>query len=584
MCCKNETFSQPNLIFNPSFEQLDTCLGGGNALINIQNFGWYSYSTADIYTDCALSSFFYVPNNRLGFQYPVSGNNYAGIQTYCMFSPFCNDYKEYITGQIISTLKPGKTYCGSIYVSLVDTDRVACNDMGMAFTNSIPTGPFGQTLINIVPQITNNPATNPLTDKINWMKIKGSFIANGTEQYITIGNFKFAAQSDTIDLNFNTPFEHQSYYYLDDVSLYELKALNSKDTVVCPQTNFSQLLKAYSDYDSYLWNTGDTTKDITITQPGTYWVTASNWCGTVTDTITVSVFDTLSVQNPLGANLGLCPEQFPYNLAVLPQYQNSLFNYTWSTGSDSISTFIQNEGVYHINASYLCGSVQDTITVNLLPTPQINLGNDTSLCIGQSLMLDGGENTNYFWNTGDTKRIITVSNNGLYSVTVTNTFNCVKTEGISISFEQESANILPPDTTVFVSQLPVSIHAYSGFSNFEWSNGNTSESIDINQEGIYYLKAIDSNGCVVYDTINVSVKELSLIIPSIISQGQAFFISNLPPNSNLKIYNALGQLIYINSNYQNNFVPIIATAIYYVELNYTDNKKEQTYRGKLLVK
>ena len=228
--------------------------------------------------------------------------------------------------------------------------------------------------------------------------------------------------------------------------------------------------------------------------------------------------------------------------------------------------------------------MQDTITVNLLPTPQINLGNDTSLCIGQSLILDGGENTNYFWSTGDTTRNITVSNNGLYSVTVTNTFNCVKTESISINFEQESANILPPDTTVFVSQLPVSITANSGFSNFEWSNGSTSESIEVNEEGIYYLKAIDLNGCVVYDTISVSVKELSLIILGIIFPGEAFVISNLPPNSNLKIYNALGQLIYINSSYQNNYVPIIATAIYYVELIYTDNKKEQTYRGKLLVK
>ncbi len=583
MCCRNETFCQPNLIFNPSFEQLDTCWGGPQILTDIQYFGWYSFSGAVLYTDCILSSYF-VPYNHLGFQYPISGNNYAAIQTYCMRIPVCNDFKAYVSGQILSPLKQGKTYCGSIYVSLVDTDRVACNDMGMAFTNSIPTGTFGQTLSNIVPQIANNPATNPLTDKINWMQIKGSFIASGNEQFVTIGNFKFAAQSDTIDLNFYTHFQHESTYYLDDVSLYELKALHSRDTVVCPQSNFSQVLKAYSDYDNYLWNTGDTTKDITITQPGTYWVTASNWCGTVTDTITVSIFDTLAVQNPLGANLGLCPEQFPSTLSILPQYQNSLSNFIWSTGSDSVNTLIQNEGVYYINASYLCGSVNDTITVSLSPTPQINFGNDTTLCIGQSLILDAGENTNYFWNTGDSTRNITVSNNGLYSVTVTNTFNCVKTESISINFEQESADILPPDTTVFASQLPVSITANSGFSNFEWSNGSTSESIDINQEGIYYLKAIDLNGCVVYDTIRVSIKELSLIIPSILFPGQAFVISNLPPNSNLKIYNALGQLIYIYSNYQNNFVPIVAHAIYFVELIYSDNGKENIYRGKLLIK
>jgi hypothetical protein len=584
MSCKNEIFSQPNLIFNPSFEQLDTCLGGFNALSNIQNFGWYSYSTADIYTDCALSDF-YVPNNIWGIQNPANGNNYAGIQTYCTNIIFCpNDFKEYLTGQILISLKQGRTYCGSMFISLIDTSTIACNDMGMAFTNTIPTVPFGQTLSSIMPQIANDPATNPLTDKINWMEIKGSFIANGTEEYITIGNFKHSVQSDTINLNFNTPYVHESYYYIDDVSLYELKALHNRDTLVCPQTNFSQVLKAYSDYDSYLWNTGDTTKDITINQPGTYWVTASNWCGTVTDTITVSVFDTLSVQNPLGADFGLCQEQFPGTISILPQYQSSLFNVSWSTGSDSVSATIPKEGVYYLTASHLCGSIVDSIQVNLYPAPQINLGNDTTLCLGQSIVLDAGENANYFWNLGDTTRNITVSNNGIYSVTVTNTFNCVKTENISINFEQESANILPSDTTVFVSQLPISIQANIGFTILEWSNSSTSQSIEIYQEGIYYLKAIDTNGCIVYDTISVSIKELSLIIPTILFSEQAFQITNLPGQSKLKIYNALGELIYYNQNYQNNYVPIVANAIYFVELIYSDNGKENIYRGKLLIK
>jgi hypothetical protein len=471
-----------------------------------------------------------------------------------------------------------------MFISLVDTSTIACNDMGMAFTSAIPTGPFGQTLSSIMPQIANDPATNPLTDKINWMEIKGSFIANGTEEYITIGNFKHSVQSDTINLNFNTPYVHESYYYIDDVSLYELKALHNRDTLVCPQTNFSQVLKAYSDYDSYLWNTGDTTKDITINQPGTYWVTASNWCGTVTDTITVSVFDTLSVQNPLGADFGLCQEQFPGTISILPQYQSSLFNVSWSTGSDSVSATIPKEGVYYLTASHLCGSIVDSIQVNLYPAPQINLGNDTTLCLGQSMVLDAGENANYFWNLGDTTRNITVSNNGIYSVTVTNTFNCVKTENVSINFEQESANILPSDTTVFVSQLPISIQANIGFTILEWSNSSTSQSIEIYQEGIYYLKAIDTNGCIVYDTISVSIKELSLIIPTILFSEQAFQITNLPGQSKLKIYNALGELIYYNQNYQNNYVPIVANAIYFVELIYSDNGKENIYRGKLLIK
>ncbi|MFN5385477.1 MAG: hypothetical protein ACK5CO_01490, partial [Bacteroidota bacterium] len=220
MCCKNEIFSQPNLIFNPSFEELiDTCQITGQPFISFEKYGWFSFSTADLFHSCyPVGSFYSVPNNIWGIQNPATGNNYAGISTYCMRFPVCNDYKEYITGQIITPLKQGRTYCGSMFISLIDTSTIACNDMGMAFTNTIPTGPFGQTLSSIMPQISNNPFTNPLTDKINWMELKGSFIANGTEEYITIGNFKHSVQSDTINLNFNTPYVHESYYYIDDVS------------------------------------------------------------------------------------------------------------------------------------------------------------------------------------------------------------------------------------------------------------------------------------------------------------------------------------------------------------------------------
>jgi len=278
------------------------------------------------------------------------------------------------------------------------------------------------------------------------------------------------------------------------------------------------------------------------------------------------------------------PRTISGTISILPQYQSSLFNVSWSTGSDSVSATIPKEGVYYLTVSHLCGSIVDSIQVNLYPAPQINLGNDTTLCLGQSIVLDAGENANYFWNLGDTTRNITVSNNGIYSVTVTNTFNCVKTENISINFEQESANILPSDTTVFVSQLPISIQANIGFTILEWSNSSTSQSIEIYQEGIYYLKAIDTNGCIVYDTISVSIKELSLIIPTILFSEQAFQITNLPGQSKLKIYNALGELIYYNQNYQNNYVPIVANAIYFVELIYSDNGKENIYRGKLLIK
>ena len=88
-----KVLSQPNLVPNPSFEVIDTCWVGPAILTNINYFNWFTFSSADIYSNCMLSGY-YVPQNYLGFQYPVSGNNYAGIQTY---NP--QDIKDYISGK-----------------------------------------------------------------------------------------------------------------------------------------------------------------------------------------------------------------------------------------------------------------------------------------------------------------------------------------------------------------------------------------------------------------------------------------------------------------------------------------------------
>ena len=41
-------------------------------------------------------------------------------------------------------------------------------------------------------------------------------------------------------------------------------------------------------FSSYLWSTGATTQTITITPPGTYWVNATKWVCTATDTIHIT--------------------------------------------------------------------------------------------------------------------------------------------------------------------------------------------------------------------------------------------------------------------------------------------------------
>lgn len=72
------------------------------------------------------------------------------------------------------------------------------------------------------------------------------------------------------------------------VQVFSYPTLHSTpDTVACD--NQSLVLNSLSNYQNYIWNTGDTTANISVNQNGSYWVTTYNGNCSVTDTIHVSL-------------------------------------------------------------------------------------------------------------------------------------------------------------------------------------------------------------------------------------------------------------------------------------------------------
>ena len=169
----------------------------------------------------------------------------------------------------------------------------------------------------------------------------------------------------------------------------------------------------------------------------------------------------------------------------------------------------------------------------------------------------------------DEVNAITVDETGNYSVTVTNTFNCIANDNIQVNFMQETAQLLPYDTAMFASAFPYTINLSNQYNNYQSSQLSiVNYQLSIETEGSYSLTAIDNKGCIVSDSIKISLKTFELIVPSIIPKNQNFIINNLPANSSLKVFDALGQIVYQSNNYQNNFMPLMANAVYFVELDY----------------
>jgi hypothetical protein len=208
--------AQINLVPNASFEDTMTCNGSGF----IESF-IYSWRGWNYFNPCRDASH-YVPNNEAGSQYPNNGNAYCGVYTYGKSLDF-NPFRNYIQVKLSNILISEKKYNVEFYVSESDVMHAKSNSIGAYFsTDSFFVSSAFIGLIDVVPQVQNNP-NNDLSDTANWTLVSGSFIANGTERYLTIGNFLPDSLSNVIPLDSvcSQPngFNCAVYYYIDDVSV-----------------------------------------------------------------------------------------------------------------------------------------------------------------------------------------------------------------------------------------------------------------------------------------------------------------------------------------------------------------------------
>ncbi|PUZ23208.1 hypothetical protein DCC81_22700 [Chitinophaga parva] len=203
------------------------------------------------------------------------------------------------------------------------------------------------------------------------------------------------------------------------------------------------------------------------------------------------------------------------NVPVSQTY--NVFNLKGATSA----TFIVTDG--------LTGCVSDpkVYTLKYNTSPVVNLGRDTSICGGNSLVLDAGAanfNYNIVWSTGEKTQRINITKAGTYWVRVTNA-NCVVTDTIKVGLIPTPLVDIP-DTTICRGQT-VKLDAYVSGAAYLWSNGTTSSSIITGAQDQYWVK-VSKNGCITIDTVNVTVNpppDIQLKQDTAICPGQSVMLT-----------------------------------------------------------
>jgi len=284
--------------------------------------------------------------------------------------------------------------------------------------------------------------------------------------------------------------------------------------------------------------------------PGEYrvnlYVTDSAGIDTISHTVTISAYPKVK----LGNDTAICKDK-----SIVLNSHNSGMNYKWSTSEYEQKINVSKAGKYWVNVTNKGCSGSDTILVKLLPSPNVNIGEDLLLCDGVVQTLKGGSGAlSYFWSTGANTQNIKITSSGTFWVKVSNSL-CSNADTVDIAFEPSPKVTLGNDITLCGKDSAL-LNAGNTGATYLWSTGDTSPTLKVNKTGTYYV-TVDNGICAATDTIHIINRGF---IPIINVPKKIKFSSNLDipilkittQNVNdyhIKIFNSLGKVVYESFDY-----------------------------------
>ncbi len=172
---------------------------------------------------------------------------------------------------------------------------------------------------------------------------------------------------------------------------------------------------------------------------------------------------------------------------------------------------------------------------------------DATICPGESYTFDAGPGfSSYLWNTGSTSQSITVNEEGVYSVTVTNEAECSTTEEAELFIDQ------PVILNIIVNGNSIEIIA-QGQEPLEYSldleNWRASNIFSGLPFGIFAAYVRDANGCISEGKLFSIITLPNIITPNGDGINDGWNVKGLDiyPGTVIEIYDRYGKLIHTNT-------------------------------------
>lgn len=295
------------------------------------------------------------------------------------------------------------------------------------------------------------------------------------------------------------------------------------------------------------WNQGISSATFSVTGNGTpnaqgsfFWMPNSSFVSNVPHCFTVNVRDdncpyvgqqTFSYCIVIKGLVVELDPNIPDSLLCLGDVINlqahgdtNVVNYHWTVDGNvpplindttiSVNTATLGAGIHNVIVTVDDGSTTncpgvDYITLNVVATPDVDLGPDTTICSNQVLTLDAGPGGQWVWGpVAQYTQTINVNSTGNYTVLVDGAVNtrCVDMDTIFVRVLAMTTVDLGPDLCV---TEPTELNAQNVGFNYQWSTGaaDTSQILNVTQSGTYTVTVAEDIGfgCDATDQVTVMV-------------------------------------------------------------------------------
>ncbi len=313
-------------------------------------------------------------------------------------------------------------------------------------------------------------------------------------------------------------------------------SVNLSDKTICVGDSIS--LDCGYDAINYniSWSTNETSQTIFAKTPGKYVVNVTNGGGcSGKDSMLLANFPQPVVN--LGADVNICAG------TTTTLNAGSFTSYLWSS-LETTATVTKGAGTYNVKVTDAnqCTD-RDTIVVNSIAKPTPNTIVDIQTCPGSNVPFDESAYNNgngpytYKWQDNSTATTYTVTNALVAStvwVDVTDKYGCTGRDSANITIKSSlpvqitgvaDTTFCAGDNVVLSSQYTV-----AGGFNFNWSTGETTETITVQSTVNITLVVDDGNGCNGTDVVHITenpLPDMSLVpVSATVCSGDAAVIGH----------------------------------------------------------